>query len=253
MKKALMISLIIPIIVFLVSILAKADTVSFKVGYFIPRAESDLWLIEFENMDFKKSDFMGTNFGFTYDYFLTRELSLALSIDGYTRKKVGLYEGYVKEAVERQDYAFDYGQGFGISHVFDVSITPIQVSLKIAPLGRKGKFIPYMGGGVGIYLWNVRLQGDMIDFSDPVEFYDTSLDKYVIGYPVYATDAREENKLKIGYHALGGVMFPIANRISIEAEFKYNFLKGNFTESFKGFEPFDLSGYQISIGLNYWF
>ena len=253
MKKTLMISLIILIIVFLVPSLAKADTVSFKVGYFIPRAESDLWQIEFENMDFKKSDFMGSNFGFSYEYFLTRELSLALSIDGYTRKKVGLYNDYIKETVGGQDYAFDYGEGYGISHVFDVSITPIQVSLKIAPLGRKGSFIPYVGGGVGIYLWNVRIQGDMIDFSDPVEFYDTSLDEYVIGYPVYITDAREENKIKLGYHALGGVMFPIANRISIEGEFKYNFLKGNFSESFLGFEAFDLSGYQISIGLNYWF
>jgi len=144
MKKILMISLII---IFLAPCLAKADTISFKVGYFIPRAESDLWQIEFENMDFKKSDFMGSNFGFSYEYFLTRELSIALSIDGYTRKKVGLYNDYIKEGVEGQDYAFDYGEGFGISHVFDVSITPIQVSLKIAPLGRKGSFIPYVGGG----------------------------------------------------------------------------------------------------------
>jgi hypothetical protein len=45
----------------------------------------------------------------------------------------------------------------------------------------------------------------------------------------------------------------VANKISFEAEFKYNFAKGELTEAFEGFEPFDLSGYQISVGLNYWF
>lgn len=40
--------------------------------------------------------------------------------------------------------------------------------------------------------------------------------------------------------------------MSIDAEFKYNVVTGNL-EQFLDFEPFDLSGYQISIGLSYWF
>jgi len=90
----------------------------------------------------------------------------------------------------------------------------------------------------------------MVDFSpeEEVEFTDGSF-----GHPIYQTDAREENKITIGFHAFGGIMVPVANRISIEAEFKYNLLKGALTEGFEGFEDFDLSGYQISIGLNYWF
>lgn len=250
MKKYLILAMLF---ILLVPCLVFSDIVSFKVGYFIPRAQSDLWQIEFDNLDFSKSDFMGTNFGFSYEYFLSKEMSVALSIDGYARKKVGIYNDYVKETINNEDYAFDYGEGYAISHVFDVSITPIQVSLKIAPMGRKGKFIPYVGGGLGLYLWNIRLQGDMIDFSTYDIFYDPSIDSNVKGYPVYATDAREENKIKIGYHALAGLMFPVANRISIEAEFKYNFLKGALTKGFEGFEDFDLSGYQISVGMNYWF
>ncbi|MCK4264074.1 MAG: hypothetical protein KAX27_03940, partial [Candidatus Aminicenantes bacterium] len=72
-------------------------------------------------------------------------------------------------------------------------------------------------------------------------------------YPIYSVDAREENRISIGYHGFGGIMIPVANRISLEAEFRYNFLKAILKEGFEGFEPFDLSGYQISIGLNYWF
>ena len=37
-----------------------ADIVSFRVGYFVPRANSDLWNIEFENMSFTKSNFQNS-------------------------------------------------------------------------------------------------------------------------------------------------------------------------------------------------
>jgi hypothetical protein len=48
-------------------------------------------------------------------------------------------------------------------------------------------------------------------------------------------------------------MIPVASRLAIEAEFKYNVGKGSLGEDFEGFEDFDLGGYQISVGVNYWF
>jgi len=241
------------ILILLVPCLGFSDLVTFKVGYFIPRASSDLWIDEFDQMDFAKSDFTSSNFGFSYEYFFTSQISFAISVDGYSRKKVGAYVDYVGITFDEGDFAFpsDFEGDFAISHVFDVSITPIQLSLKLTPLGRKGRIIPYVGGGVGVYLWNVRLQGDIIDFDDEWIYED---EDFIISiFPVKLTDAREDNKLKIGYHAFGGLMFPIANRISIEAEIKYNFVEGALTEGFEGFEDFDLSGYQFSVGLNYWF
>lgn len=230
-----------------------SDLVSFKVGYFIPRAMSDLWEIEFENMSFTKSDFQNTNFVFGYEYFLSREFSLVLSIDGYTKNRSGIYDLYVGEDIDGYGYAFDYGEGYAISHVFSVSITPVQASIKLTPLGRKGKVIPYVGGGVGAYLWTVRVQGELIDFNEGEEFLDVDLDEIVIGYPIYSVDAREENKVSFGFHVFGGVMLPVANRISLEGEVKYSQLKGVFKDGFIGFDPFDLGGWTISIGINYWF
>jgi opacity protein-like surface antigen len=227
-----------------------SDIATFKVGYFIPQAKSDLWEIEFDQMSFNKSSFQATNFGFSYEYFVANEASIIICIDGYSKQKLGIYEGFDAYVdLEGDFYAFENEPGGDVvSHVFNVSITPIQLGIKFTPFGRKSKIIPYVGGGVGLYLWNVRLYGDLVDFDDPVEFTDGS-----IGFPIYETNAREENKFKVGYHAFGGVMVPIANRISADLEFKYNFVKGNFTEAFVGFEPFDLSSYQISLGVNYWF
>jgi opacity protein-like surface antigen len=230
-----------------------SDVVTFKVGYFFPRADSDLWQDEFDNMMFTKTGFQDSNFGFGYEYFLSNQLSVVFNVEGYSKNKLGQYENFVGETIDDFDYAFDYGQGFSIVHTFSVSITPIQLSLKIAPLGRRQKIIPYVGGGAGLYIWNVRMWGDLILMDEYEEFDDPNLNQTVKGYYIVPVDAREENKLKVGFHAFGGIMVPVANKISFEAEFKYNFAKGELTEAFEGFEPFDLSGYQISVGLNYWF
>lgn len=260
MKKAVVLSLALflfaPSLVF-------SNTITFKLGLFFPTFKSDLWDTEFENMDFKKSDYYSSNFGFAFDYFVTRQLSLMLSIDSYSKDKLGYYKdyiGYTKETLGTDyDFAFptDYEGEFDPTHSFNVSITPIQASLKLLPLGRRGKLIPYVGGGIGLYIWNVRLFGDWVDFSTDEWIYtDPDTGDEVQIYPInpgydYA-DIREHNKVSIGYHAFGGIMYPIANRTTIELEFKYNFVKGKL-ENFQGFQPFDLGGYQISIGINYWF
>jgi hypothetical protein len=99
----------------------------------------------------------------------------------------------------------------------------------------------------------VRLQGDTIDFADPQEFYDVDLDEVVIGYPVFPADIRAESKFTVGFHGFVGIMVPVANRISVEGEFKFNYASGSLDPDFQGFENFDLSGYQVTVGINYWF
>jgi len=248
-----------------------SDLVTLKVGYFLPRGASydinnprpdDLWWIEFDQMTFTPSTYQTTNFGFSYEYFVSNHLSLVLNIDSYSKNKLGHYMDFVglddlgvfwalpaefEEYLPREDIIYP-------GHTFSVSITPFQLSIKIAPLGRRQKIIPYIGGGVGVYLWNVRLYGDFIDFSDDRFYYE---DENIIVdpiYPIEGVDSREENKFRVGFQGFAGIMVPLANRISVEAEFKYNYAMADFTgEGFIGFDKFDLGGYQISIGMNYWF
>jgi len=255
-KLILLISLIL-----LGSSLVFSDTASFKFNYFIPRANSDLWADEFDLMNFDKSSFHSTSIGFSYEYFLRREISFLIRIDTYSKKKLGNYDGLVGETIDDyynpeidSDYfAFDYGSGFAIKHTFDISITSIQLSGKLTPLGRRERFIPYIGAGVGLYLWQLRIFGDWIRFDQFDEFIDQSTGEEVIGHPIYFADAREDNKLSFGYHAFGGVMIPVTNRLSVDIEFKYNVVEGNLTEGFEGFEPFDLTSYQFALGISYWF
>ena len=249
MKKSLILFLAL---IFLIPSLAFPNIFTFKAGLFIPRAQSDLWTTEFENMSFSKTNYTTTNFGFAYEYFLTREASLVIGVDSYSKNKFGSYEGLVGFELIDGYFAFpieDYEGNFFPVHAFNISITPIQLSLKLTPMGRTGKFIPYVGGGVGLYLWNVRLNGDLVDFDDVWVYVPDGIDIY----PITTVDAWESNRISFGYHAFGGIMVPFTKRMTFEVEFKYNRAQGELKEAFEGFEPFDLSAYQISLGMNYWF
>ncbi|MGB3863236.1 MAG: hypothetical protein WA915_14245, partial [Candidatus Aminicenantaceae bacterium] len=232
---------------------AFSDLVTFKVGYFFPRANSDLWQLEFDQMTFEKGDYQNTTFCFTYEYFLSNQISLAVSLDGYSEKKAGSYMDYYGFVDDEVFYAKDYQPGSAISHVFTVGITPLQASVKLTPFGRRASIIPYLGGGVGVYIWTVRMQGDTIDFSFPEEWWDPDLQEVKTRYYVDPTDIRVESKFTIGFHGFVGVMVPVANKISVEGEFKFNYASGNLDPHFQDFENFDLSGYQVTIGINYWF
>ena len=261
MKKTL---ILLTALILTISGFVFSDLVTFRVGYFLPHGANydinnprldDLWWIEFDQMTFKPSSYQTANFGFSYEYFFSNHLSLVLNIDSYTKNKLGQYMDFVGYEFEGGEFAFpsEFQGDFFPSHTFSVSITPFQLSVKIAPLGRRMKIIPYIGGGVGVYLWSVRLFGDFIDFSDDSFYYED--DEIIVDpiYPIYTVDSHERNKVNIGYHGFAGVMVPLANRISLEAEFKYNHCIADFKESFLGFDPFDIGGIQISVGMNYWF
>lgn len=240
------------ILIFL-PIMVLADAVSVRAGYFIPRAQSELWTTEFDQMTFTKSNYQNTTLGFVYERFITREISVCLGIEGYSQNKVGSYRDYVGYEFAEGDFAFpnDYEGEFLINHVFNVSITPIQMSLKLTPFGRRTGLIPFVGAGLSLYIWNVRMQGDMIDFTDEWVYEDPDLGDIPV-YKIKLADVRDESRLSVGYQAFAGILFPFAKRIAFEAEIKYNFGKGTL-ENFEGFDKFDLSGYQISLGINYWF
>ena len=95
MKKSL---ILIAALIVLIPALAYSNTLTLRAGYFFPRAQGgpdSLWNIEFQQMSFKKADFRETILGFSYEYFVTKELSLALSVDTYSKRKAGYYMDYV--------------------------------------------------------------------------------------------------------------------------------------------------------------
>lgn len=265
----------------LVPVLAFSDSISLRGGYFMPRALSNaylalhpdsLWAIEFDQMSFTMEKYRGTMMGISYEYFVGKNLSLAFTLDSYSKSRPGYYVDYVQFGLDEGDFAFpfEFYDGDVIQHAFSVSSTPLQVSLKITPLGRKTRLIPFVGGGAGLYFYSVRMYGQMVifnptdQFGDPIDWYydfetDTAyanpadpnlLDELV--YPVESVNGREKGSV-FGYHAFAGFQIPIGFRATLEAEARYHWASATFAEWFQGFDKFDLGGLALTVGFNYWF
>jgi opacity protein-like surface antigen len=235
---------------------AAANTVTVRFSFTMPTMKSDFWTTDFANMNYKRTNFQDTSFGIDFEIFLTRELSLLFSFDTFTKSKAGIYKNYVGYQLDGGDFAFpatfqgDYAPGHNLRY----TVTPIQASIKIAPLGRRVKVIPYIGGGVGLYIYSLRMSGDLIDFSDPFVYTEPGYPDVDI-FPIRSVDAREgENfgRIAFGYQVFGGVQVPIGSRLTLEGEVKYSSAKSKMN-NFIGFQPLDLGSLQMSLGIAYWF
>jgi len=241
---------------------AFSDSISVRGGYFMPRALTNsylnahpdsLWTIELDQMSFAPKDYRGGIVGFAYDYFVSKNASLSLSLDSYNKSQVGFYNDWVLNTLNEGDFAFPFDLYFGddIVHSFRVTSTPLELSLKFLPLGRRTKLIPYVGGGATLAFWSVRMFGDMVNFSDPWIYPDSVLGDVTI-YPVESVVSRERGTA-FGWHAFGGIQVPFGYRATIEAEARYHAAKAGLHNLFEGFEPLELGGLALTVGLSYWF
>lgn len=236
---------------------ASANIATMRMNYFVPRLIGDFWSTEFTNMTLNKTNFQNASFGIQYEVFLSRDFSFILGLDIFKKSKGGYYKDWVGYTFEDGDFAFPYPEfrgDFDLSHSVTLSAAPLQASLKWTPIGRRGSVIPYVGGGVNAMFWNVKMQGDLIDFSDEYVYEDDY--GTVPIYPIYGVDARESDglgRVSFGWQAFGGLMIPIGNRMTLDVGGQYLSCPAEFTNAFKDFQPIDLGGFQISVGINYWF
>ncbi len=244
----------------LVPTLAFSDSVSIRASYFMPRALTNsylanhpdsLWAIEFDQMTFLPKEYRGGMVGISYDHFLGPNLSLALSVDAYNKSQVGVYNDWVLNTLDEGDFAFPYDLYLGddIVHSFRATITPLQLSLKFLPLGRRAKIVPYVGGGASLVFASVRMFGDQVNFADPWVYSDPDLGDVDI-YPVEGLSAHDSG-IGFGWHAFGGLQVPIGYRATIEAEARYHAAK--VRNLFVDFDDFEAGGLAVTVGISYWF
>jgi hypothetical protein len=260
MKKMLALA---AVLILLVPVWTFADQLQIRLGYFLPKAVSNsylnahpdgLWTIELDQMSFRPRDYNAAILGVSYDFFVNKYVSLDLGLDFYNRSQVGFYNDWVMNTLDQGDFAFPFELYLGndIVHSFKVGITPLQASVKFLPLGRKARIVPYVGGGASLVFWNVRMFGDMVDFADPYIYTDPEIGDVDV-YPVVPVASHTSGR-SWGWHAFGGFQVPIGYRVTIDAEARYQ--GGAMAHPgglFVGFEPFDLSGLQLSAGLSFWF
>ncbi len=217
---------IISILVLLLStLIVPGQSLNFKIGFFTPSLDSDLWEVNKENLYFSNDDLKDLVYSLEYEHFMGRHFSLTLEAGTFEKT---VYSQY-------RDYEFD--DGSPIYQDLYLSISGIEANIKIYPLGHRKIFNPYIGAGVGIYFWEYEQNGDFIDFTN---------------WEVYEGYGYTE-KYTAGFNFRGGFVFRFRRHMGISFEAKYHYLKGQLSTLFEGFEKLDLSGLTLNIGINLFF
>jgi hypothetical protein len=200
-----------------------AQSLNFKVGLFNPSLQSDLWEINMENLVFDKEDLQGQFYALEYEQFMGRNLSFSVEAGYYTKDHYSFYRDY------------EYDDGSEIEQNVALQFGSLEVGFKLYPMGHRSKFAPYVGAGGGVYYWKYEQWGDFIDFEndtvDEGEYVETS---------AYSP----------GFNGKAGFVFRWVRSFGISAEVRYQYLKGNLSSFFEGFEKLDMSGVSINIGFH---
>lgn len=205
-----------------------------KFGYWMPDGESDLWEYNSEIFLFEPEDLNSFVMGFALDYHVNNFMTLSLEIGA----------SYGWTYTEYADFVDEYG--YPIETDIMLGVVPLEVALKINPIGRghkvgrfgalkKNTIIPYIGAGLGLYLYSYEEMGDYIDFEWEEIIYAEFLSENV----------------GVGYFVVAGVQIPMDRFLTFMVEYKYRWVEAKLSDDFVGFDDFDLSGQIISVGLGF--
>ena len=222
MKKITIVSILI---LFAGGVFLSAQSLNFKIGFFTPKLNSDLWETNKENLYFSKDDMSKVTYSVELEQFMGKFVSL--SIEG----------GYYSNTVNSQYRDYEYDDGEPIYQNLFLSVSGLEANIKVYPLGHRKIFYPYLGVGVGVYHWKYEQWGEFIDFTN-FDIYEGS------GY----TD-----EYSTGINVKGGFVFRFKRLLGISFEIKSRYLKGKLSSLFEGFEKLDLSGNTINVGINLFF
>jgi opacity protein-like surface antigen len=204
---------------------------SFRGGFAMPTANSDLFTFTTSNLTVNHSDFNAVEIGTDLAFTIAPRLDLTFDVS---------YAGMNKGS-EFRNFVDNNGQPIEQSTSF--ARTPITVNARYYLMSRgrqvgrfawvPARFAPYVGAGVGFMNYSFDQKGDFIDDSTmavfPDEFRST-------GWAPMA-------------QALVGVEWSMGPGWALRTEARYLSASATPSSDFSGFHRIDLSGLTTSVGL----
>jgi len=199
-----------------------AQALNLKIGLFSPEMNSDLWETNMDNLALIKQDMRDLVYAIEYEQFFRRHFSVSIEGSYFSKDHFSQYRDY------------EYDDGSPIYQNLALEITGVEINFKLYPNTYRNIFCPFIGAGMGIYYWHYEQWGEFLNFDDfTVEegYADTSA--YTPGFNVRA-----------------GFMVRFSRSSAFSFEAKYQYLKGQLSSLFEGFDKLDMSGLALSIGFN---
>ncbi len=208
---------------------ASAGGLDVRLGAFVPRAESNLFLDDESLYFVSKQDWVGFTWGIEYNHVLAKNLEVAVHVDGYQKTVQTSYRDWTRP------------DGSDIFQTLRLNITPFGLTFQLVPTSKRTKVAPFIGGGIDLFYWKYQEFGDFIDFFDP-------------DLPVYE-DNFISSGVAFGFHATGGVRFYLNRDFAIVVRGVYQWAEADMGGDFSPNEPglinrLDLSGAGLTFGLH---
>ncbi|MEP6621764.1 MAG: outer membrane beta-barrel protein [bacterium] len=212
---------------------APAARLTFRGGYALATAGSDLFSFTTDELTLKKSDFSSFTAGVELALPITPRLDFSIDAS-YARSKKG---SEFRHFTDNNDLPIEQTTAF--------ERLPIMANLRynLAPTGRSiGKLawipttiVPYVGGGAGTMWYRFNQEGDFIDFTNNKVFHSQ------FNSSSWAPAAQ----------GFAGVDFSLTPMIALSADARYVWAKGSLSTDFGGFDKLDLSGVSATLGLTF--
>ena len=212
---------------------AQSQAVSFNIGYFAlrgidGRVSGDILATELagtsivsgtslsDALFFPLKDFNSATFGGEWLIGLGDNLEGGIGIAYYGRSVLSSYANFTNQA-----------DGSEIVQTLRLRIVPITATVRFLPLGRQNVVEPYIGAGVGIFLWRYSEAGQFID--------PTTANIFSANPPFVATGTNA------GPVILGGARIPFGN-YAIGGEVRWQKATGTLPTSQFVSDAIDLGG-----------
>ena len=214
---------------------APKGSVGFKVGWLVPRADSDIFAFNAEQLTLDASSFTAPVFGIDVGLAVSDRLDVVFGFEYSSSAPVSEFRDFV--------------DAFGAPIVQRTRLlqVPLNASVRFYLMERGravgnyawivSKAVPYVGGGGGFMWWRYEQFGDFVDFVDFSIFTDH-----------FQTEGWEPS-----LHAFGGLELSLHPRIGINFEGRYTWAEGQLAPAFVGFEPIDLAGFRGTVGVGFRF
>lgn len=211
-------------------------TLSFNMGYGIARAGSDLFQELDTLLTLGRSDFDSPVVGGALSFYLDDKVDLAFEV-GFARSETWS---------EYRDWVEDLGNGDErpIEQKTRFTRVPMTATVRYYPVDRgrrisqfawvPTRWSPYVGLGGGKLYYSFQQSGDFLDYVD---------------YSIFTGEFGSKGYAWTG-HALAGAQFALSAPVVLSAEGRYSWADADLDRiSFDGYQPIDLSGFQLTAGI----
>ena len=201
-------------------------------NWFMASAGSDIFDFVTDQLTLEKSNFNTGSLGVEFGLNLTPRVDLVAGMDLNRTNTPSEYRRFIDN------------RGLPIEQTTQLNQYNFTGSLKFAllPKGRNVSrlawiprtVVPYVGAGGGIGQYTFEQIGDFVDFQDNRVFSDVFESE---GWAPIA-------------HVFGGTDVQVFSKMLVSVEGRYSWSKADLEQDFIDFDPIDLGGFKIGVGVH---